>query len=347
MSKVSMTQIAEKLGVSKSLVSLALSNKYGVNDQTRFKIYIEAIKMGFDFQTIRSLNEKNEKYMISIYIKQIDLITERFWPEILSGIEKSLSRMNYRMKTHVWDNNDSEDELLVSVAQGGSDGVIIISELPKNVLIGLKKMNVPTVIVDSKEYYDGLFDNVRVNNYLGGYLVAEYLTKMGHKKLGFVGSIYHSVSFRERYQGFMDYFQNNSIIVDVKKAISKAKNSPENDFLFVTEDLSFMLEEDHPTAIFCANDVIAAMVYDKINQLGYRIPEDISVIGFDNVYVTNAYKPRLTSVNINKKEVGEQAVKLILNRINFPEKITQSILLGVEIDEKKSVYDLNKTGIDE
>jgi DNA-binding LacI/PurR family transcriptional regulator len=338
MGKVSMAKIAEKLNVSKSLVSLALSNRYGVNDETRYKIYLAAIQMGYDFQTTRENKNIKGKLAITVFIKQIDLITERFWPEILSGIEKALSRENYRMKTFVWDNDVTSAEIVMKIASADSDGVIIISELPEGVLEHLSNVKIPIVVIDGKEYTDGLFDSVRANNYLGGYLACEHLFMNGHRKLGFVGDINHSVSFKERYNGFKDYIERRPYETSLKSVIQSAKDCEETEKLFCPEIFESIIEsENRPTAVMCVNDPCAAFVYEIIQRKGLRIPEDISVIGFDNVIMTNGYKPPLTSINVEKKEIGRVSVKLLVDRIMNPDKTKESILISVNIDTKHSV----------
>jgi len=342
MGKVSMAQIAEKLNVSKSLVSLALSNRYGVNDETRYKIYLTAIQMGYNFQMTRENKNVREKLAITVFIKQIDLITERFWPEILSGIEKSLSKENYRMKTYVWDNDVTSAEVLMKIASADSDGVIIISELPEGVLEQLSNFNFPIVVIDGKEYTDGHFDSVRANNYLGGYIACEHLYNKGHRKLGFVGDINHSVSFKERYNGFKDYIERRPCETTLQTVIQSAKECINTEKLFCSDLFETMIEsQNRPTAIMCVNDPCAAFVYEIIQRKGLRIPEDISVIGFDNVIMTNGYKPSLTSINVEKKEIGRVSVKLLVDRIINPGKTKESILVSVNIDLKKSVSKLN------
>lgn len=342
MGKVSMEQIAKKLNVSKSLVSLALSNRYGVNDETRYKIFLTAIQMGYDFQRIRENTNVRAKLTITVFIKQIDLITERFWPEILSGIEKALSRNNYRMKTYVWDSDVTSAEVLMGIVSGGSDGVIIISELPDGVLELLLNVDIPIVFIDSKEYTDVHFDNVRANNYLGGYLACEHLYESGHRRIGFVGDTNYSVSFKERYNGFKDYMGTQCRDATLQTVIQSATDCKNTEELFCSELFETMIESpNRPTAIMCVNDPCAAYVYKIIQQKGFQIPEDISVIGFDNVILTNGSKPPLTSINVEKKEIGRVSVKLLVDRIKNPGKIRESVLVNVNINIKKSVKNLN------
>ena len=339
MAKVSMQQIADELGVSKSLVSLALTNSYGVKEDTRFKIYLTALKMGYDFKKVNNQNEHKikDKYSILVFIKQNDLVTERFWPEILSGIEIELSNANYRMKTKVWDDDSTSDELLVDIATSNADGVIIISEFPKESFFALKAMNIPVVVVDSKEYVDGMFDVVRSNNFLGGYLAAEYLINNNHKNVCFVGDIELAVSFKERFNGFSNYLSNAKDI-KINNVITSGRKFSDVEYLYNRKDFINLLKSNNmPTAVFCQNDPTAEFVYEDIKSLGINIPNDISVIGYDNILLTNAFVPALTSVNVCKREIGKEAVCLLISRIKNPKKLNQSVQISVNIDEKKSV----------
>ncbi len=343
MPKVSMSQIAKKLGVSKGLVSIALSNKYGVSDETRFKIYVTAIEMGYDFSKCHMTEKPVGKYTIIVFIKQIDLITDQFWPEILAGVEKKLAANNYRLKLEVWDERTTKEEILVRIAQDNADGIIVISELPSGTLNKLKNVNMPVIVIDGKEYYDGTFDNIRANNYLGGYLVAEYLVKKGHTKLAFVGDVNHSVSFLDRYHGFKDYLIRKCKNIQVFPSIKQSTFDKSEDYDTSDSEVMKMLKkEDRPTALFCVNDIVAKFVYDEMKKIGLKVPDDISIVGFDNILMTNIYDPSLTSVNVLRKELGELAVRILLNRIQKTDNAVQSVLLCVNLDEKKSVKDLNR-----
>lgn len=344
MSKVSMSQIAEELGISKSLVSLALSNKYGVSDETRFRVYVKAIQMGYSFHKNGSPGTKGGRFSITVFIKQIDLITDRFWPEILAGVERTLANDNYRMRTYVWDAETTTDDLLVNIVETKPDGLIVISELPEGALDQLANVSIPVVLVDGKAFVDGIFDSVRANNYLGGRLAASHLLSKGHIRFAYIGDAEQSVSFRERLNGFRDQILRTNPNARFIGVTASARDCSETECLFCPEELDRLLETmDLPFAIMCANDVVAAMMYERLKTTSLRIPEDVSIVGFDNVLLSSTYRPALTSINVHKKEIGQIAVDLILERIKHPDRSKQSVMVNVELIERKSVANLTAT----
>lgn len=337
MKKTTMQDIADKLGISKSLVSIALNNRYGVSDDMRFKIYLTAIELGFDFNyKYRTREEKERQSTIMVLIKRNILIDTGYWNDVLSGAEKILDVNNYILDLEVWDEQSTPTSILMKIQERSVDGILVIDALPKGTISLLSKMNIPILFVDGKEYTDKLFDSIRVNNYLGGYLVAEYLISMGHKKIAFVGDKDFAVSFRERYFGFKNYIDENGK-VKFHGTINQSTYDIIDNPIEESNITKVLKKEDRPTALFCANDAIAMFVYKEVQKLGLSIPDDISIVGFDNLKEASLLKPKLTSINVLKKELGKIAVEQLLYKIRFRNAPMKTTLISVNLDIKNSV----------
>jgi DNA-binding LacI/PurR family transcriptional regulator len=242
------------------------------------------------------------------------------------------------MRTYVWDAETTTDDLLVNIVETKPDGMIVISELPEGALEQLANIAIPVVLIDGKAFVDGIFDSVRANNYLGGRLAARHLLDNGHVRFAYLGDAEQSVSFRERLNGFRDQIQKTMPQAPFVGVTSSAKDCGDTEFLYCPEELDRLLETmPTPFAVMCANDVTAALLYERITKTNLRIPDDISVVGFDNVLLSSTYRPPLTSINVHKKEIGQIAVDLILERIKHPERSKQSVMVNVELIERKSV----------
>lgn len=302
----------------------------------RFKILLTAIEMGYDFDYNYKTKTKSKKNNVIVFINKQELLNNAYWNEILVGAEKILNDNNFNLRIEVWDSATSPNEILVRVAESGADGILVINELPNNAIQSISKLKLPILFVDGKEYSDKDFDSVRVNNYLGGYIVAEYLSKMGHKKMAFVGDKDFSISFRERYYGFKNYIDENNELEFMGHILQTTYDVSEN-FAEESNLYKLMKEKNHPSALFCANDLIAKFAYGELNKLGLKVPEDVSVVGFDNLMESNLLKPALTSVNVLKKELGKTAVEQLLNRMKFKDSPKSVILLSVDISMKNSV----------
>ena len=335
MKKITMQDIADKLGISKSLVSISLNNRYGVSDEMRFKIFLTAIEMGYDFNYNYKKKGNSHRNNVVVFIRKDELLANGYWSELLAGAEHLLNENNLNLRLEVWDDSTTANMILVRIVESNADGVIVMNEIPEQAIISLEKLNIPTVFVDSKGYTDRDFDTVRTNNYLGGYLVAEYFEKMGHHRLAYVGDKSFSISFRERYYGFKNY-------IDEHQDLTFSGYIFQNAFaLWLPNEKSnirdVLMSDIHPTALFCANDDIARYVYGEVAKLGLKILDDVSIIGFDNLVSSSLISPSLTSVNVLKHDLGQSAVQLLLFRMRFKTAPKKAVLLSVNLDIKNSV----------
>jgi len=336
MKKVTMQTIADYLNISKSLVSLALNDKYGVSSEMRFKVFNAAVELGYNFNyNYKEKNIKNRKQII-VYVKKESLVRNPYWNELIQGSEKLLSEENMKFIIIVWDKDTTDMEFLESALSGTVEGVLIIDELKAIIFETLKKLNIPMIIVDGKTYLDKEFDNVRTNNYLGGFLAAEYLYNMGHKNISFVGNKDFSISFKERYYGFMNYIDEHDDL-NYMGTIDQSTYDISSEFTAESNIIKVFKNENRPTALFCANDHIAIFVYEELNKIGLKPYKDVSIIGFDDIEESNKLDPPLTSIKVKINELGKTAVAQLLNRIKYKDSPKKSILLSVVIDEKKSV----------
>ena len=336
MKKVTMQDIADKLGISKSLVSISLNNRYGVSDEMRFKIYLTAIEMGYDFNYNYKTKNRIRRNNVVVFINKEELLQKGYWAELLSGAEKVLNDNNLSLRIEVWDDTTTPQSILVRIAESNSDGVLILNELPQGTIQELKKLKIPVVFVDGKNYTDKDFDSVRTNSYLGGYMTAAYLYQMGHRKMAFIGDKNYSISFRERYYGFKNFIDEHE---DIKYygSIYQTTFDTEETYIGESNIIKQIDPKDYPTAIFCANDTIAVFTYAELTKLRLRIPEDVSIVGFDNLEESFKMNPPLTSVNVLKEDLGQVAVSLLLHRMKFHDIPIRTILLATELNIKKSV----------
>ncbi len=344
MASPSMGQIAKELGVSKGLVSLALSGKYGVSEEMRSKIVLYAIQNGYDFSRCRG-QKKSRGDTVGVVLSQNDLLAERFWPRILKGVEGELYNHALKMKAIVWDKPEDCKQIVLDLAVSGYSGLIILNEFPQAELDSLAKISFPIVIVDGKKVYECQFDTVRADNYAGGYIGAQYLAKQGHRRLLFLGYAGFSRSFKQRYHGFMDGLEaipGSGIAICSAISPGKEPGPLERDALDFIYNRSELLEffsgaQPAPTAIMCANDPIAMEAVQALAQAGLSVPGDVSVLGFDNIKDSEYCSPKLTTLHVPKEELGKSAVKMLINRLDHPDEPLQSVALDVSLVIRDSV----------
>lgn len=342
MQNPSMEQLAKELGVSKGLVSLALSGKYGVSEEMRTRIVLYAIQRGYDFSRRKGGNRKNVNvHTIGVLLNQDDLLAERFWPQILKGIESELYEHSIKMKVVVWDEDSDIDRTVCAIAEVKYSGLIILNKLPKEALEALTKLGCAIVVVDGKLMYEMEFDTVSANNYAGGYAGAQYLIGKGHKRLMFVGYADFSRSFKERYHGFVDGVNAaKDPAICLWESISEREGADNiSDLIFNEAEFLQKVtdEETAPTAIMCANDPIAMYVVKALKKIGKKVPGDISVVGFDDIKDSAFFQPQLTTFHVPKGEMGRASVQMLLKRIQNPDKLIESAILEVTLKERCSV----------
>ena len=340
MKKITMQDIADKLKISKSLVSLALNDKYGVSSETRYEILKAAVEMGFDFNYKYKENNPVDLKRILVYVNKSELISNSYWSELFQSCEKLLSEQNYRFVIQVWENDDFPLDSMKRLINSNNEGILVINEVPDSIFKVLSQIKIPVVFVDGKKYNDKEFDNVRTNSYLGGFLAAEYFIEMGHTKFAFVGDKDFSISFRERYYGFRNYLDDK---LDAK-FYGSCKQSPfdlSSEYVGESSIVEMFKKEDRPTALLCANDKLALFAYGELEKIGLKPYKDVSIIGFDDSPESNQVSPKLTSIKIPVNELGRIAVRLLLYRIRHKDLPKQVRLTSVSIDKKESVRRIN------
>jgi len=340
MGKVTMQVIADKLGVSKGLVSISLSDKYGVNAETRSQIVLTAIQMGYDFTRIKKQRDSVRKNLFYVLTKDIDLHVDRFWPQIIKGIESKASCVNCHIIVKSWDDNTNMDLFVTDIIDMRCSGIIIISEIPPFVFNHIKLSKIPMILVDGKIMYDDFIDTISVNNFAAFYNVTKYVIDNGHRNIAFVGDINHAYSFNQRYLGFKDCIKRYPHVKMTK--LTGPGDNPEFTYIYNLAQLKNSLMQRKVDAYLCANDNIAEVVYRIAKSFEILIPDDISVIGFDNNPQSIHFSPPLSTVNVPKKELGELSMITLIERIRNRESSYKRISIMCDFIPRESLKNRSK-----
>lgn len=337
MPRVTLKMIAESLKISKGLVSIALSDKYGVSEKTRSEIVIKAIQMGYDFNKIKKFRDSQVGKIIYVLTKDIDLHVERFWPEIIKGIEQQAHDLNFKMRVKSWGDTTDFEKFIAEIIDMKAIGIVIISELPPFVFNHLVGSKIPMVLVDGKAMYDDAIDTISVNNYAGAFRATEFVIQKGHRHIAFVGDINHAYSFNQRYLGFLDAAKRYEGML--LSHLIGAGDDPSLTYSYSKRELTKYLLERNVEAYVCANDNIAEKIYEIARDYGLKIPQDISVIGFDDNFMSKNFNPPLTTVEVPKKEMGKITLLALTDRIKQRDSSYRRINLNGKIIERNSILD--------
>ena len=337
MSKVvRLEDIARECGVTKGLVSRALAGKYNVGDETRSLIMKKAVELGYDFNKLRTKNKK--KKSVVIVVSSTILMKEDYWQPIIKNMYATLNRYSIKMEYFVFDSENIDMDSVRKLKSNPCIAFVVLHRNPDEIYNELNKFGKPIIEVDPKYMHYSGVTQVKYSNYMSIYEATQKLINYGHTHICFYGSDMHAMSFRERHEGFMSCIERN-----------KNKGVVGYEVIFDNSDLQYsdnemlkkaLIKNDKITAIICANDICALNVYKVVEKLGKKVPDDYSVIGFDNVQVGRTSSPSLSTFNVPREQIGDE-VGLYIVRLTQDDKPQYSeFIIHCDFIERDSVKQL-------
>lgn len=308
---VTMSDIAKKLGVSTVTVSKALSDKDGVSDEIRAKIKQTANELGYSYNVAAKSLKDGRTYNVGIVIVErfIEIGASFYW-QLYKKLADELMKLNYYAVLEILKISDEQKATIPKmIIDKKVDGIIVLGQVGKQYFDMIRSVEVPTVFMDFYEN-DITQDFVVTDNFYSMYLLTNYLVEMGHRDIGFIGNIKATSSIQDRYLGYMKALIENDI--DIKRCSSWCISDRDND----GQNAGFELPETLPTAFVCNCDNTAYSLMNKLTQKGYRVPEDVSVVGFDNYVYPDVNGVSVTTVEVDKKAMAQTAVEVLMKRIN-------------------------------
>ncbi len=306
---VRMADIAKQLGVSTVTVSKALSDQKGVSEEMRGKIKALAEEMGYKSSAALK-NEAKRSYNIGLVVLEtyIEKYSSFYW-EFYQKINISASRENCFVILEVLEANSERDLIIPKMVQEKKiDGLMILGRLTTEYLMMLqKKADIPVVYMD---FYDQkvMADSVISNSFYGAYNITSYLLEMGHRKIGFVGTLLATESITDRYLGYVKAMMENG--EDPKKEwLIQDRES----HIRIFEKLE--LPQDMPTAFVCNSDLTASGLIKTLNEKGYRVPEDISVVGYDDYLYPGLCDIGITTYSVDMDRMAQLGSEILMQRI--------------------------------
>lgn len=308
--KVNMKTISQITGYSQSTISNVLNNKKGTNKKTAEEILKVAKEIGY-LDT-----PKIENIKLVFFKKSGKVLTETpLISELIDGIvgearENGLDTILFNIQ----ENEDDYTEKFDSLFHDRNSGIILLAtELDEKDLFPFQQICCPLVVLDA--WFDSfLFDTVLMNNYDSFNRSAKFLIDNGHKKIGFLGSQIQIKNFYYREQGFRDALKKYDCSIDEDLFI----------YLDPTMNGSYESMKNYlkssplkPATAYCAvNDIVALGALKAFQEYGYKVPDDISIMGFDNMPFGEISSPSLTTMNVPKRALGELAVKRLIEQGN-------------------------------
>jgi LacI family transcriptional regulator len=338
--RVTLSEIAEQSGVSLSTASLALRDKPGVGTATRQRVLGVARELGY-------LPKNGVQYRLGL--TNIGLIfksepgytpqTNQFYSHVLAGIEAACRQwqVNLLYATLPVDRDSYPLEFpRVLLEEDTADGLLLIGAfLDDTIAWVVERRSTPIVLVDACAASD-LYDAVVSDSFKGARYAVTYLTRRGHRHIGFVGSPLHAYSsIRERHRGYAQALQDNEI---PDSYFADCHIIDREGVLDATADL--LRQNPQVTALFAANDEVAIAAMEAVQALGRRIPDDISIIGFNDIDPSKSTLPPLTTMHVDKVGMGMLAVQLLINRVEYPGSSPVTAAIHPHLVERQSVQSI-------
>ena len=333
---VTAKELAARLGLSEVAVSLALNNRPGVSTATRRRVFEAAREAGYDFSR-KALSPGAGRGLICfvIYKKSGAVVDDTpFFSALSEGVSLGCKQAHYDLIIrYLYEDEDLENQI-AGLRTGGFDGILLLAtEMDESSLKPFASFKIPVVLVDA--YFERQdFDCVLINNVQGAYLAASWLISKRKTQPGYLRSSYRIENFNQRADGFYKALRDHGMS-PTKSPVHLLTPSQEGAY----EDMKALLAagEEPAGAYFSDNDHIAVGVMRAFKEAGYRIPEDIAVVGFDDLPICEYLSPPLTTVEVPKQYLGEMAAKRVIERIDNKNSLPLKIETAVRLKKRKSV----------
>ncbi len=311
---VTIKDIAKRLNLSYSTVSRALNSSSLVNEKTMKRIQEEAKRMGYTPNALARGLVLKKSGIIGMIIPDI---TNPFFPALARGAEDRAVDRGYNLLVCNTDwNIKLETRHLRLIQEKKVDGLILSSiNLENKYLETIIQKGYPLVFVS--RVYPGVDVNfVGMDTHYGGYLAGKHLVELGHRNIAFIGGKFNIGSVQGRFSGFLKALREAGIEFNPSLAVEGEFNI-ESGYARALELFKYNFKSGGKiTAVFAANDLVAIGVMKAVRELGLSVPDDVSVIGYDDIFVSSIPGVELTTVFQEKRKMGELAVDLLLDEID-------------------------------
>ncbi len=334
MKKLTVKDIAKMAGVSVTAVSFVINNKAGVGEDTREKVQKIIKETGFK----PNLNSKklvmNKSFNICLMMNAYSSpFEDLFYFEITRGIINRSMKCNYNVI--ISRPIMAQSELPDLIYSGDADGIIFMQDISQSLIDKANKSGVPFLVVDSHSNNEGV-TSINPDYKKATFEATNYLIEKGHKDIAIIASSVVPDFYTQTISGY-------------NEAMSIHNISPNPDYCYISatsEDSAYLAakklfkRKKRPTAILCTVDTFAIGVMRCAKDMKLSIPDDISIIGIDDILLSNYVEPRLTTIGIDKESMGTLAMDMILRKIKG--KDVNSILLSMNLIERDSVKTIVK-----
>lgn len=326
-------QVADKAKVSIGTVSRVLNSKPGIGEETRQRVLAIAQELGYDASKRFHLSNSHLTHLG--FLNQAftkDITSNPFYADVFHGVEQICRELhiNLSFSSLSFANNQLHSTPSL-VKDNHVNGLLLVGgNIPKEIAATVVKLSLlPLVLVDN-HFPDCAWDAVMIDNLGGVSLSTEYLINKGHRRIALIGGPNHP-SIVERRLSYEETLRRHDLTPLI---VTPPNLAPEDGQWGVVEILR---QAPETSAIICSNDEQAVGALRKLTELGYSVPDDFSLVGFDNINMVQFTTPPITTICVDRITMGQIAVQLLLDRLKFPDRPVIKVTIGVELIERASV----------
>jgi len=328
-------ELAKILNLSEAAISMALNSRPGVSIQTQIMVKEAAKEHGYDFSKISKKKIPSQSIVFVVYKRQGAVVGETpFFSELSEGITTTCKEKRYTLQIAYIHRDDDVKRRIDEIIYSKCAGIVLLgTEMQAEDFQPFSDLPVPLVLLDA--YFDSIkHDCILINNIQGASMATDYLIGLVKKQPGYLRSSYSISNFEERADGFYKSVRRNGMSTS-NSIVHKLAPSIEGAF----SDMSEIIKRGDRLAscYFADNDWIAIGAIKALRMSGLRIPEDIAIIGFDNVPMTSYIDPPLTTVHVPKKYMGEMAIKRLIDVINSDNHYPIKLEVSTTLKKRRSI----------
>lgn len=332
MKRVTIKDIANVTGFSINTVSRALNSKPEIRTETKEKILETATRLGYRPNRLAKGLRLNKTATIGVIVTDV---ANPFFGALVKGVARAARDLGYSIILQDTDEAYAGEEEAIQVMLSEQvDGLLITPvQSRKETIEKLAAARFPFVLLG--RYFDDLETAYVVpNDYQGGFLATEHLLEQGHTQIAMVNGPLHISSARERFQGFKDALNRYGVPLDKSLVKTGALTVDAGRSLA----RSFFKRESPPTAIVSYSDFVAFGVMQTIREVGFSIPDDVAIVGYDDVQLASCLKVPLTTIRTPKEKMGRQAMQVLARRLRGDQdaQVPQQQKLDVELVVRES-----------
>ena len=319
MNKVRLSDIAKAAGVSTATVSNALNRKNRLNPEKADEIRNLAIKMGY----LSGEEDRRRGIRFVIYRKHGKVVMDTaFFSQLIDGVQERCRRRSY--------------DLLINRVNAGDDIsaltdmpiLLLATEMDADDLAPYRKSSSPVLLLDSDFRFES-FSSVSIDNCEAGYQAGKLLISKGHRRIGFIDSVLPFNNMKDRFSGLLTALSEADLSCAEHVMVEPTMEG-------ATRDMAQWLRDG-------GNDIMAIGASMALKQAGYKLPSDVSIVGMDDMPLCLVAEPALTTIRVDKQQLGMIAVDRLIDMIENDEKVYQRIRMSVSTVERQSVLSTGRT----